>query len=72
MKSRRGKLFSLKLNVGHFPHLVELVTRINYDYFYMLENGNLIMAPGSETASSWGKPLLANSVTFFGHNHDEF
>ncbi|KAG5552233.1 hypothetical protein RHGRI_010348 [Rhododendron griersonianum] len=63
--STRGRIyeyasnrFSLKLNVGHFPHLAELVTRINYDYFYMLENGNLITAPGSETASSkMGKAL---------------
>ncbi|KAG5543385.1 hypothetical protein RHGRI_016200 [Rhododendron griersonianum] len=56
--------FSFKLNVRHFPHLAELVTRINYDYFYMPDNGNLITAPGSETASllRWGKPSLFEQI----------
>lgn len=35
--------------MGHFPHLADLVTRINYNYFYMSDNGNLITAPGSGT-----------------------
>ncbi|KAF7120842.1 hypothetical protein RHSIM_Rhsim13G0049200 [Rhododendron simsii] len=46
------RVLSFKLNVGHFPHLADLVTRINYNYFYMSYNGNLITAPGSETLSS--------------------
>ncbi|KAI8015974.1 hypothetical protein LOK49_LG05G03526 [Camellia lanceoleosa] len=43
---------SFKLNVGHFPNLADLVTRINYNYFYMSDNNNLITAPVSETVSS--------------------
>ncbi|XP_031273500.1 gamma-tubulin complex component 5 isoform X2 [Pistacia vera] len=27
------RVLSFKLNVGHFPHLADLVTRINYNYF---------------------------------------
>ncbi|GFY86900.1 Spc97 / Spc98 family of spindle pole body (SBP) component [Actinidia rufa] len=46
------RVLSFKLNVGHFPHLADLVTRINYNYFYMSDNGNLVTAPGSETLSS--------------------
>ncbi|KAH9614309.1 hypothetical protein KSS87_006717, partial [Heliosperma pusillum] len=42
------RVLSFKLNVGHFPHLADLVTRINYNYYYMLANGNMITAPGSE------------------------
>ncbi|KAI5404397.1 hypothetical protein KIW84_051527 [Lathyrus oleraceus] len=34
------RVLSFKLNVGHFPHLADLVTRINYNYFYMSANGN--------------------------------
>lgn len=34
------QVLSFKLNVGHFPHLADLVTRINYNYFYMSANGN--------------------------------
>ncbi|KAK6939560.1 Gamma tubulin complex component protein, N-terminal [Dillenia turbinata] len=50
------RVLSLKLNVGHFPHLADLVTRVNYNYFYLSESGNLIIAPGSETvASKMGK-----------------
>ncbi|GMP45191.1 hypothetical protein CsSME_00013793 [Camellia sinensis var. sinensis] len=45
-------VLSFKLNVGHFPHLADLVTTINYNYFYMSDNGNLITAPISETVSS--------------------
>ncbi|KAL5844957.1 hypothetical protein ACOSQ4_010915 [Xanthoceras sorbifolium] len=46
------RVLSFKLNVGHFPHLADLVTRINYNYFYMSDSGNLMTAPGSETVSS--------------------
>ncbi|XP_047321455.1 gamma-tubulin complex component 5-like [Impatiens glandulifera] len=46
------RVLSFKLNVGHFPHLADLVTRINYNYFYMSDNGNLINAHGSETVAS--------------------
>ncbi|GAY39449.1 hypothetical protein CUMW_044420 [Citrus unshiu] len=42
------RVLSFKLNVGHFPHLADLVTRINYNYFYMSDSGNLMTAPGSE------------------------
>ncbi|XP_074285780.1 uncharacterized protein LOC141611191 isoform X2 [Silene latifolia] len=42
------RVLSFKLNVGHFPHLADLVTRINYNYYYMSANGNMITAPGSE------------------------
>ncbi|KAG7941580.1 hypothetical protein I3843_16G051700 [Carya illinoinensis] len=43
------RVLSFKLNVGHFPHLADLVTRINYNYFYMSDGGNLMIAPSSET-----------------------
>ncbi|KAK9704927.1 hypothetical protein RND81_07G020800 [Saponaria officinalis] len=43
------RVLSFKLNVGHFPHLADLVTRINYNYFYMSDNGTMITAPGSES-----------------------
>lgn len=43
------RVLSFKLNVGHFPHLADLVTRINYNYYYMSDTGNMINAPGSET-----------------------
>ncbi|KAL8172082.1 LOW QUALITY PROTEIN: hypothetical protein V2J09_023886 [Rumex salicifolius] len=43
------RVLSFKLNVGHFPHLADLVTRINYNYYYMSHTGNMINAPGSET-----------------------
>lgn len=46
------RVLSFKLNVGQFPHLADLVTRINYNYFYMSDSGNLITAPGSDTVSS--------------------
>ncbi|GAB2291372.1 hypothetical protein Dimus_025630 [Dionaea muscipula] len=42
------RVLSFKLNVGHFPHLADLVTRINYNYYYMSDSGNMIIAPGSE------------------------
>ncbi|XP_059432083.1 uncharacterized protein LOC132165504 isoform X2 [Corylus avellana] len=43
------RVLSFKLNVGHFPHLADLVTRINYNYFYMSDGGNLMVAPSPET-----------------------
>ncbi|KAG5252365.1 gamma-tubulin complex component [Salix suchowensis] len=46
------RVLSLKLNVGNFPHLADLVTRINYNYFYMSDNGNLMTATGSEIVTS--------------------
>lgn len=46
------QVLSFKLNVGHFPHLADLVTRINYNYFYMSDSGSLMTAPGSETDRS--------------------
>lgn len=42
------RVLSFKINVGHFPHLADLVTRINYNYYYMSEAGNMIVAPVSE------------------------
>ncbi|KAB2627171.1 gamma-tubulin complex component 5-like [Pyrus ussuriensis x Pyrus communis] len=35
------RVLSFKLNVGHFPHLADSVTRINYNYFYMSDAGNI-------------------------------
>ncbi|KAI5559766.1 hypothetical protein BDE02_16G000100 [Populus trichocarpa] len=46
------RVLSLKLNVGNFPHLADLVTRINYNHFYMSDNGNLMTATGSEIVTS--------------------
>ncbi|KDP33175.1 hypothetical protein JCGZ_13440 [Jatropha curcas] len=46
------RILSFKLNVGHFPHLADLVTRINYNYFYMSDNGSLKTAITSETITS--------------------
>ncbi|CAK9165066.1 unnamed protein product [Ilex paraguariensis] len=46
------RVLSFKLNVGQFPHLADLVTRINYNYYYMSDNGNLKTVPGSETVTS--------------------
>ncbi|KFK42428.1 hypothetical protein AALP_AA2G254900 [Arabis alpina] len=41
------RVLSSKLNVGHFPHLADLVTRINYNYHYMSDTGSLMTVPGS-------------------------
>ncbi|KAL5558187.1 hypothetical protein UlMin_034398 [Ulmus minor] len=46
------RVLSFKLNVGNFPHLADLVTRINYNYFYMSDSGNLVTVPGSDNATS--------------------
>ncbi|KAI3823052.1 hypothetical protein L1987_04478 [Smallanthus sonchifolius] len=43
------RVLSFKLNVGQFPHLADLVTRINYNNFYMSDTGNLITAPASDS-----------------------
>lgn len=34
------RVLSFKLNVGNFPHLADLVTRINYNYYYISDSGN--------------------------------
>jgi gamma-tubulin complex component 5 len=36
------RVLSFRLNVGHFPHLADLVTRINYNYYYMTEDGQIL------------------------------
>ncbi|KAI3957467.1 hypothetical protein MKW98_003188 [Papaver atlanticum] len=46
------RVLSYKLNVGHFPHLADLVTRINYNYFYMSDSGSMLTVPGSEISGS--------------------
>ncbi|XP_024017074.1 gamma-tubulin complex component 5 isoform X2 [Morus notabilis] len=46
------RVLSFKLNVGNFPHLADLVTRINYNYFYMSDSGNLMTVPNLENAAS--------------------
>ncbi|WJX41317.1 hypothetical protein P8452_28686 [Trifolium repens] len=46
------RVLSFKLNVGHFPHLADLVTRINYNYFYMSANGNLMTTSGPGSVTS--------------------
>lgn len=47
------QVLSFKLNVGHFPHLADLVTRINYNFFYMSGSGNLkTTTAAAETATS--------------------
>ncbi|KAJ8512774.1 hypothetical protein OPV22_003208 [Ensete ventricosum] len=48
------RILSFKLNVGHFPHLADLVTRINYNYFYMSDSGNLQTVPSFGTAAKLG------------------
>ncbi|KAF7815458.1 gamma-tubulin complex component 5 [Senna tora] len=46
------RVLSFKLNVGNFPHLADLVTRINYNYFYMSPNGNLMTASTTTSLTS--------------------
>lgn len=41
------QILSVKLNVGQFPHLAALVTRINYNCFYMSDGGILMPTPGT-------------------------
>ncbi|KAL5224409.1 hypothetical protein ABZP36_011048 [Zizania latifolia] len=41
------RILSFKLNVGHFPHLADLVTRINYNHYYMSDSGSFAAIPGS-------------------------
>lgn len=56
------QVLSFKLNVGHFPHLADLVTRINYNHFYMSDTGNLRTLPSSENvASRLGKAFLGRT-----------
>uniref|UniRef100_A0A1D1XQE2 Gamma-tubulin complex component n=1 Tax=Anthurium amnicola TaxID=1678845 RepID=A0A1D1XQE2_9ARAE len=54
------RILSFKLNVGQFPHLADLVTRINYNHFYMSDDGNLLTTPSFET-SKLGKTYLART-----------
>ncbi|KAF9589504.1 hypothetical protein IFM89_025213 [Coptis chinensis] len=50
-------VLSFKLNVGQFPHLADLVARINYNYFYMSDSGNLLTVPGDDaTVLKLGRP----------------
>ncbi|XP_020529750.1 gamma-tubulin complex component 5 isoform X2 [Amborella trichopoda] len=60
------RVLSFKLNVGHFPHLVDLVTRINYNYFYMSDTGNLLTMPTSDVSTS--KPGQPNRKNPPSHN----
>ncbi|XP_071925269.1 uncharacterized protein [Coffea arabica] len=46
------RILSFKLNVGQFPHLADLVTRINYNYFYMSDSGSLMTTSGSDVITS--------------------
>ncbi|PON38096.1 Gamma-tubulin complex component protein [Parasponia andersonii] len=56
------RVLSFKLNVGNFPHLADLVTRINYNNFYMSDSGNLMTAPNSEnTTTRVRKPLVGRT-----------
>ncbi|GAQ81443.1 Spc97 / Spc98 family of spindle pole body component [Klebsormidium nitens] len=41
------RVLSSKLNVGHFPHLADLVIRINYNHYYMNEQGRILLSPAS-------------------------
>ncbi|KAL6623488.1 hypothetical protein ACP70R_033367 [Stipagrostis hirtigluma subsp. patula] len=41
------RILSFKLNVGHFPHLADLVTRINYNHYFMSDSGSFAAIPGS-------------------------
>ncbi|KAL9306795.1 putative gamma-tubulin complex component protein [Arabidopsis thaliana] len=41
------RVLTSKMNVGHFPHLADLVTRINYNYHYMSDTGSSMTASGS-------------------------
>ncbi|WOL11137.1 hypothetical protein Cni_G19898 [Canna indica] len=52
------RILSFRLNVGHFPHLADLVTRINYNYFYMSDNGNLLTVPSFDPTAKLGKPSV--------------
>ncbi|KAH7414738.1 hypothetical protein KP509_14G008400 [Ceratopteris richardii] len=47
------RVLSFKLNVGHFPHLAELVTRINFNFYYVSESGHLL-TPLPEVTSKKG------------------
>uniref|UniRef100_A0A2P2M756 Gamma-tubulin complex component n=3 Tax=Rhizophora mucronata TaxID=61149 RepID=A0A2P2M756_RHIMU len=56
------RVLSFKLNVGNFPHLADLVTRINYNYFYMSDSGNLMTATGSEAVASRPRKVFGARV----------
>ncbi|KAF4379084.1 hypothetical protein F8388_022171 [Cannabis sativa] len=55
------RVLSFKLNVGNFPHLTDLVTRINYNHFYMSDSGNLMNAPNSENAARGRKSFVGRT-----------
>ncbi|XP_062101066.1 uncharacterized protein LOC133806986 [Humulus lupulus] len=55
------RVLSFKLNVGNFPHLADLVTRINYNHFYMSDSGNLMTAPYSENAARGRKSFVGRT-----------
>ncbi|KAM7266457.1 hypothetical protein ACFE04_004354 [Oxalis oulophora] len=46
------RVLSFKLNVGNFPHLADLVARINYNHFYMSHTGNLTTALVSDNTNA--------------------
>jgi hypothetical protein len=41
------QVLSSRLNVGHFPHLADLVIRINYNHYYMNEHGRIFSPPAA-------------------------
>ncbi|CAA0806250.1 Spc97 / Spc98 family of spindle pole body (SBP) component [Striga hermonthica] len=45
------RILSVKLNVGQFPHLAALVTRINYNNFYMSDGGTRLTVPALSATS---------------------
>ncbi|KAM0047048.1 putative gamma-tubulin complex component protein [Helianthus debilis subsp. tardiflorus] len=52
-------VLSFKLNVGQFPHLADLVMRINYNKFHISDTGKLITAPASDFVNF----KLANTIS---------
>eukprot|EP00250_Pteridium_aquilinum_P014873 c22252_g1_i2 orf=130-3138(+) len=59
------RVLSFKLNVGHFPHLAELVTRINYNFYYVSESGHLLTPLPEVMSRKSSQPI---KVSVFGHN----
>ncbi|MCO5582810.1 hypothetical protein L7F22_036710 [Adiantum nelumboides] len=59
------RVLSFKLNVGHFPHLAELVTRINYNFYYVSESGHLL-TPLPEVTGRKGSQQAKVSVVNHG------
>ncbi|XP_057863216.2 uncharacterized protein LOC131071418 [Cryptomeria japonica] len=50
------RVLSFKLNVGKFPHLEDLVGRINYNYFYMSEGGHVSAIQPETNCSKGSQP----------------